>query len=86
MGNGLVLINKIQMFSNRGQTDAQYDTSALPGGRKPSSLSSSPQIPWREFIQTPLPPQRSLEKLVDSYFGAVDWFMMVKCLESSVSF
>ncbi|KZF26900.1 hypothetical protein L228DRAFT_243443 [Xylona heveae TC161] len=66
------------MFS--GQNEAigvQYDTSALPGGKK-SSIPSSPQnFPWRDAVGIPLPSKHYSDHLVDIFFSTVDWFMMV---------
>ncbi|KAK9365084.1 fungal-specific transcription factor domain-containing protein [Lipomyces kononenkoae] len=66
-----------RMFSGKHRIDMDYDTSALPGGKKPSNTLSSKSIQWRDIFGLSLPSKTSLDMLVEVFFQSVDWFMMV---------
>ncbi|OGM48681.1 hypothetical protein ABOM_001969 [Aspergillus bombycis] len=67
-----------QIFSRDDQHQAlEYDTSALPGGKKTYSPLASSPIPWRDAIGIELPARQVLDELVTQFFDSVDWFMMV---------
>ncbi|KAE8404828.1 fungal-specific transcription factor domain-containing protein [Aspergillus pseudonomiae] len=67
-----------RIFSRDEQHQAlEYDTSALPGGRKTYSPLLSSPMPWRDAIGTELPDRQVLDELVTQFFDSVDWFMMV---------
>ncbi|OOQ86591.1 putative Zn(II)2Cys6 transcription factor [Penicillium brasilianum] len=55
----------------------EYDTSALPGGKKVPMSFPSPSISWRDAVGIAFPSKQTLDYLVDAFFSAVDWFMMV---------
>lgn len=57
-----------------------YDTSALPGGKKLEDPFSSISTPWRDTVGVPLPPKEVLDMLIIRFFDSVDWFMMVNML------
>ncbi|KAB8233898.1 Zn(II)2Cys6 transcription factor [Aspergillus alliaceus] len=67
-----------RMFSRIDQQyDIEYDTSALPGGKKPASPFLSSPTPWRDTIGIQLPEKDVLDALITQFFDSVDWFMMV---------
>jgi hypothetical protein len=71
------------MFSRIDQQhDIEYDTSALPGGKKPASPFLSSPTPWRDTIGIQLPEKDVLDALITQFFDSVDWFMMVCSLLS----
>lgn len=54
-----------------------HDTSALPGGAKPTNSTLPIPGSWRDFIGVELPADDVLDDIVQRFFLCVDWFMMV---------
>lgn len=68
------------MFSRNEQRQTrEYDTSALPGGKKPAGPFLSTPVSWRDSISIQLPEKSALDTLLKQFFDSVDWFMMVTC-------
>lgn len=68
----------LQMFSRNEQSQArEYDTSALPGGKKPAGPFLSTLVSWRDLISIQLPEKGALDTYLKQFFDSVDWFMMV---------
>ncbi|SCO46832.1 uncharacterized protein FFMR_08733 [Fusarium fujikuroi] len=76
--SSIVDLSVLMIRGSGSSQDLRHDTSSLPGGTKLLEANTTlPAKHWRNVIGVELPADDVLERLVDSFFSSVNWFMMV---------
>ncbi|SCV28472.1 uncharacterized protein FFB14_01742 [Fusarium fujikuroi] len=76
--SSIVDLSALMIRGSGSSQDLRHDTSSLPGGTKLLEANTTlPAKHWRNVIGVELPADDVLERLVDSFFSSVNWFMMV---------
>ncbi|RGP64233.1 hypothetical protein FSPOR_8052 [Fusarium sporotrichioides] len=77
--SSIVELSTLMIRGTASDQDLRHDTSSLPGGKKLIEEVGTLAGPrhWSNLAGVELPPENILEKLVDSFFSSVNWFMMV---------